>query len=303
MEPNDVYYIEGVKDFLKAMNLSHFQKHPSFHILKFEDHFQEMPKKVNLHSHNYFEISFVTHSSKGSARLKIEDTTFQPKENSLTFVAPGQKTYVEVEGSIQDGKGFLLVFTADFLQDISSDFKLIKNFPFFNVQVSPIYYLDAEYYNRFLQLMNTMYDKFNLNESVQFDIIMHYLHILLLEILNLANHNKNTYNSRAEEVSFLFENLLKQTPEKHQPIRFYADKLHVSSVYLSECVKKVTKLTVKQLIDKYIIMEAKSLLEFSDLNIGEIAHQLGFGERSNFINYFKTHTQLTPRQFQKNQTD
>ena len=110
---------------------------------------------------------------------------------------------------------------------------------------------------------------------------------------------QNTKTTRAEEVTFLFENILKTTTKKHQKINFYADQLNVSAVYLAECVKKTTGSTPKKIITEYIIMEAKSLLINSTKTIEQIGESLGFDEVSNFINFFKKNAGYTPNQFKK----
>lgn len=298
---NEVYYIENVTQFLAAMNLPSFQKHDSFHILQFKDHFDLMPNRISLQSRGYFEITFVTQSGNGKAKLKVEETVFQPLQNTFTFVAPGQNTYVDVKGDISDGNGYMLVFTSDFLDGAFSDFTIIQHFPFFNMHVSPVYNVGNQKGRLFLHLMKTIYMKFQQGGLLHFDMIRAYLKVLLLEIKHLANNYKNETHGRSEEITFLFENMVKQTQYKNQPVKYYAEQLHISPVYLSECVKKVTGLTVKQIVDKYIILETKSLLVFSSMNIGEIGCKLGFDDRSNFINFFKKKMGKTPNAF-RNET-
>ncbi|MFT3980455.1 MAG: helix-turn-helix domain-containing protein [Ferruginibacter sp.] len=288
---------KNVSELLKLLHLSEFQKNPAFHILKFEDHFDRMPKKISLVSEGYFEISFITQSSNGTALLQVEETVFRPEKNRFTFVAPGQVTHVNVQGNATDGYGFMLVFTADFIEGFFSDFKMIETFPFFNIQISPVYAVSEDKSFLFLNLIEAIYSKFQESENLQTDLIKAYLKVLLLEIKNTAKISENFTHHRSAEITFAFENLIKKTPAKHQPVKFYAKKLHISPVYLSECIKWATNLTVKQLIDKYIVLEAQSLLQFSTKNIGEIATELGFEDRSNFINFFKRKTGKTPRDF------
>lgn len=289
--------ILNVSAFLSAMHLESFQKISNFHVLKFEDHFEEMPKKFALFSEGYFEITLVTQSSSGSAKLKVEGTEFRPLANHFTFVAPGQSTYVDVQGDITDGRGFLMVFSSDFLETSFSDFNLIRDYPFFNTQISPVYSITEEKEMLFLNLINTLYEKFRADAIGNKKIIQAYLNVLLLEIKDMAREYKHPVQGRREEVTFMFENMIKQTESKHQSLSYYASQLNISTVYLSECVKRATGMSAKQIIDQYIVLEAKSLLSFSSLNIGEIAFKLGFEDRSNFINFFKKKTGMAPRYF------
>ena len=62
-----------------------------------------------------------------------------------------------------------------------------------------------------------------------------------------------------------------------------------------------TDATAKDYIQSIIITEAKRLLYFTDLINKEIAYELGFNEPANFSAFFKTHTQLSPSNFKKNE--
>ena len=67
--------------------------------------------------------------------------------------------------------------------------------------------------------------------------------------------------------------------------------------YLSTVVKNYTGKTAGDWIDEYVILEAKSLLRFSGLNIQQIAYQLNFPTQSAFGKYFKNKTGLSPKRF------
>ena len=45
--------------------------------------------------------------------------------------------------------------------------------------------------------------------------------------------------------------------------------------------------------------EAKSIIQFTHLDIAEIAYQLNFTDASNFGKFFKKHAGITPLEFRK----
>lgn len=49
----------------------------------------------------------------------------------------------------------------------------------------------------------------------------------------------------------------------------------------------------------HILGEAKRLLRYTDMNLGEIASRLDFGDNSHFIKYFKRHVGITPNAFRQ----
>ena len=147
--------------------------------------------------------------------------------------------------------------------------------------------------------MEKIYTEYKLNHEDSLEIIKSYLTLLLFKSKRelMFSNNISYLRSRAEEITYNFEKLIKTTKNKHQPIKFYADQLNISTIYLSECVKKVTGKTAKQVIDEYLILEAKSLLKQSTNTISEIAYSLGFEDASNFVKYFKKQTGITPRTY------
>jgi AraC-like DNA-binding protein len=76
-----------------------------------------------------------------------------------------------------------------------------------------------------------------------------------------------------------------------------AEKLHVSSRYLSDLLKQETGKTTLELIHLFLISEAKNLLMQGDQNISEIAFQLGFENANYFSRLFKKEVGMTPFQF------
>ena len=61
--------------------------------------------------------------------------------------------------------------------------------------------------------------------------------------------------------------------------------------------KKQQVKTAKQIIDEYLVLEAKSLLKQSTNSVAEIGYALGFEDNSNFVKYFKKQTNFTPKQY------
>lgn len=60
-------------------------------------------------------------------------------------------------------------------------------------------------------------------------------------------------------------------------VTFYANKLCISTKYLTGICRNVTGNSAKKIIDDFAILEIKVLLQSSKLNIQEIADKLGSG--------------------------
>lgn len=77
----------------------------------------------------------------------------------------------------------------------------------------------------------------------------------------------------------------------------YADKMHMTYKSLNQICKLACNQTAKQLIDARTVLEVKRKLIVEQPQIQSLAYDLGFDEVTNFVKYFKKHTQLTPSQF------
>ncbi|MDE5840126.1 MAG: helix-turn-helix domain-containing protein [Muribaculaceae bacterium] len=105
--------------------------------------------------------------------------------------------------------------------------------------------------------------------------------------------------SRKEEIlsNFIIEIL--QNFRSERSVSFYADRLCVTPKHLSAVAKEITSHTAGELIDHYVIMEAKIMLAETALTIQEIANKLNFANQSFFGKYFKHLTGYSPSVFRK----
>lgn len=93
-----------------------------------------------------------------------------------------------------------------------------------------------------------------------------------------------------------FTSLIAQYYREAHGVAFYADRLSISTRYLSLITEKVTSKTPKQLIADYLMQEAKVLLETSTLTIQEISDKLGFSSQSLFAKFFHSQQGYAPKE-------
>jgi AraC family transcriptional regulator, transcriptional activator of pobA len=77
----------------------------------------------------------------------------------------------------------------------------------------------------------------------------------------------------------------------------YADLLNVTPNYLNKCVKTAIDKTAQDLLKEMLILEAKTLIKYSQLNVSEIAIKLCDQTPSNFARFFKKQTGLSPKEY------
>lgn len=291
---------KNIGEILEIMNIKRYMKNDFFHILKIEEHYEDLIHKVQYRSGNFFEVSF---AKKFDVEIGVDETSFSANTETgyLMFSSPGQITKIDVKEVRDDSSGYIIFFSLEFLNFVNSTFGIVQKFPYFNIHSSPVYFIEQTHSPMITDFMEKIYNEFQIINESNIEIIKSWLTLLLFESMRLLKNEefKKFNSSRAEEITYKFENILKSNFNKERKIEFYADQLNISSIYLSECVKKSTGISIKKIITEYIIAFAKSNLENTDEIIEQIAYQSGFEDVSNFSNFFKRNVGKTPNQYRK----
>lgn len=123
----------------------------------------------------------------------------------------------------------------------------------------------------------------------------------LLSIYNDQIGDTPSSSSRAEEYFRRFVKTLSEHYLERRSVTFYADQLCISSRYLTTIVRRVSGHSVTDWMNRYVMMEARYLLRYSEMSIQEIAYKLNFPNQSFFGKYFKQHAGISPSAYrQKN---
>jgi len=109
--------------------------------------------------------------------------------------------------------------------------------------------------------------------------------------------------SRFEIITKAFRELLERNYTIAKRPSAYAQKLHLSTPYLNECVKNTTGHPVSHHIQQRVILEAKRLLYHSDKAVKEIAAELGYDDYPYFSRLFTKITGMTALAFRNKNHD
>lgn len=98
----------------------------------------------------------------------------------------------------------------------------------------------------------------------------------------------------------LFNNfckLLSENCREHHDVKFYADRLCITPYYLACITNRIFAASPKEIIDRQIIMEIKSLLTTTELSIKEICNLYGFESSSYLGRFFRRNIGMTPTEY------
>ncbi|NDV65354.1 AraC family transcriptional regulator [Bacteroides sp. 224] len=131
-------------------------------------------------------------------------------------------------------------------------------------------------------------------------------HLLQIFFLNAFDKAQRLFTKAqlegADRKSQLFKKFIRLVHThcvEQRDVSFYAEKLCISSRYLSEVTRSVTKHSTKKLIDEFLVLEIKVLLQTTNLSLKEIAERCRFPDQSFFGRYFKKHTGMSPKEFRE----
>ena len=289
-----------IQHLVNDIGISQSVKNNDFFIYKIEDHFGHEQFSIGPYKHSFFEL---TYGSGYNVDCQIGASNFKPLKDSLSFATPYQLTSWKVNSFTEDALGYMILFKPQLLCSLTDKYDLFKKFPFFNLHTSPMITLNTDQKHAIIELMSQMlseYEGYRIGGDP--GVLAAYMALLLEKIKTFFVNVSGIqgFNKRAEEITFQFENLLKEKGTYTMKVADYASELSISPIYLSEAIKEVTGKAPIYLIQEYLVLQAKGFLLQTNKTISQISYELGFGEVSNFARYFKKRTGLTPNGYRKN---
>jgi AraC-like DNA-binding protein len=163
----------------------------------------------------------------------------------------------------------------------------------------PLIQTDSKSHALIESLLAEMYKEFNSSIQVDLRILRSYLEVILLKLARLYQPNDNPQTLPTLQKTRKLEQLIdKNFTKLHQP-KQYAELMHLSPSYLNNICKQTLGKTLTDLISERLILEAKRLFAYTNLNVDQVSRKLNFTDASYFIRFFKKHTGHTPEQFKQ----
>ncbi len=125
--------------------------------------------------------------------------------------------------------------------------------------------------------------------------------LFILDLLDVERRFKKItdVSGHVVDIYLNFLKLLGSHFATQHEISFYASELSVTTIYLSRIVKNITGITVKNHIDRLLLMEASHLLLTTDIPISIIAEKLTFANPASFCKFFTKHKGISPSEYRK----
>ncbi|PKO53064.1 MAG: PobR regulator [Betaproteobacteria bacterium HGW-Betaproteobacteria-21] len=96
-----------------------------------------------------------------------------------------------------------------------------------------------------------------------------------------------------------FAELIEQHFREWQPIGFYAGRLGVSTAQLNNSCRREAGTSAQDMIHERLLLEARRLLAYSDLDVTGIGYSLGFQDPAYFSRFFSRRQGMSPSAFRQ----
>jgi AraC-like DNA-binding protein len=253
-------------------------------------------KLTALHRIGFYHILWF---QKGNPTHLVDFNPVKIKPNTILFLNKETVQRFDKKGGF-DGKAIL--FTDSFFCKTETDTKYLRNSILFDDLFSVAQIQISETASLFADLFKLMEKELeNENDISQSDILKNLLHNFLL--LSERERRKQNFTEIKKGADFdyvmLFKDLLEINYRKLKQVSGYAKMISVTEKRLNRATSKTLDKSPKQMIDERVMLEAKRLLAHTNESIKEIGFDLGFDEPTNFIKYFRKHSNSTPVEFRK----
>ena len=280
-QPYIIPFYEEINEFLASINSEFQSKNPLFYCLPLQPNSSTDTYKTAFKKDFYY-VGLVTNA--GNTKITFDATSVTDLNSFLVFQSPGL-----LYSFLRDPRanGYLIYFK----KDIFSFFKPVfeTEFPMFEILHSNFFKLNQTKFKQFEPHFGSVFNAYTTINDNQNIAALQLLTLLyqLKEFTKTFNQVEESFNSPQQLLHQKFIQLVNNFYLDKRTVDEYANLLSVTPNHLSQTIKLVSSKNALSFINERIMTEAKSMIQFSNLDIAEIAYQLHFTDASNFGKFFK----------------
>ncbi|MDV4102681.1 AraC family transcriptional regulator [Elizabethkingia anophelis] len=247
------------------------------------------------HQTDFYMIYLFT-KGYGIHYVDFNEIIVQP--GNILFMSKGQVHHFDPKETYD---GVTIVFTEDFFYRTELHRYFLHHTPLFNDPLRLSYFSAGDFYTQIKTLYHLIEKELkNPADKWQGELLHNYLYSIMLIGERLFKPEEKKFQPTPPQLLISdFKQLTNKHLHKQWTIAQYSAILNISPRTLQNAFAQYERTSPKAWLNERLVLEVKRKLSFESIPINEIAFQLGFKELSNFTNFFKTHTDLTPLEFRQ----
>lgn len=255
--------------------------------------FKHFLTKLGLNEPRKSQRATIVVCTSGSCRVKINLEVFEIKAPKLVTIMPGQ--IFEILSDVDTLEGYVVSLSKKFVDKVNLPGWHHQYMKMYN---NPITDIDKDKLNLLL-LFYAILHRAAANDKNPFrmQIIENLISVFYYGGVSSFDNSIESNLKYNNHIVANFLELVQHHYREQRLIQFYAGKLCITPKYLSKLVKEHTGRAAADWIEQHVIIEARAMLQSSDMSIQQIATSLNFPNQSFFGKYFKRATGVSPKQY------
>ena len=236
--------------------------------------------------------------------IKYGRQTYDYQEGTIVCFAPGQTAETNPTTDKVQVNAHVILFHPDLLRGTSLG-KSIKKYTFFSYEVNEALHLSEEERSIVMDCLKII--RMELEHGVDKHsktLLVNHIELLLNYCMRFYERQFITRGKTNRDVLTRFENLLDEYFESAlaeqdglPTVKYFADKLCLSSNYFGDMFKKETGKSPQEYIQEKVIELAKERISDTADTVSQIAYSLGFQYPQHFCRLFKKRVGYTPSEY------
>ena len=236
--------------------------------------------------------------------IKYGRQTYDYQEGTIVCFAPGQTAETNPTTDKVQVNAHGILFHPDLLRGTSLG-KNIKKYTFFSYEVNEALHLSEEERSIVMDCLKII--RMELEHGVDKHsktLLVNHIELLLNYCMRFYERQFITRGKTNRDVLTRFENLLDEYFESTlaeqdglPTVKYFADKLCLSSNYFGDMFKKETGKSPQEYIQEKVIELAKERISGTADTVSQIAYSLGFQYPQHFCRLFKKRVGYTPSEY------
>jgi AraC family transcriptional regulator, transcriptional activator of pobA len=290
-----IAHYQEINGFLQSFSSGYHTNDPYLYCLRLKENMPEMHQYKPPFKKDFYFIALVNNA--GKTKIVYDNTSETELNCFLVFQSPGL-----LYSFFRDNKasGYLIYFKKESFSFFKPEFE--KEFPCFDLLHTNFFKLNQSRFKEFAPLFEEVFTAYERTNDKHHTVASLKLLAVLYHLKDFAvafTQWEQGFTTPQQILLMKFIQLVNNYYLEKRTIEEYAELLFITPNHLSQMVKAASGKNALTFINERIMTEAKSLIQYTDFDMAQIAWHLNFSDPANFGKFFKRQAGQTPMEFRK----